>query len=1004
MASDFENRVRETGMKLYDIAERSKPSLFKKDYWTGKMMDLSMKNEAFKQEMFRFVDVFPYLTKPESVARHIQEYFCRPEQDFPTAMRWGLSKVKPDSITAKVAAKSIAKNIGTMGKQFITGETIDEAANVMRKGRDKDGVAWTVKILKEAVTSKQEEETFLAKQIELMERYSEIAKGWPALGTGEKGGLDWGFTPQVNVSLMASCLYSQYVTKSCAMDHAIDQAKERLRPIYRKAQQLNAYVMMDMEHLPARRFTLELFKRINDEPEFRDWPHKGIAYQAYMKDAEPLLADLLQWARSNDQDFGMRLIKGAFWDEEVVLASLYNYPVPVFTNKYETDASFERCARTVLENHRSIQLKCGSHNIRSVAYVIECAKALKVPEDRVEFQMLHGMAENLREAWKHHNLRLRLYSPVGEIVPGMAYLVRRLLENTSSESFLRQSFADGAAREEMLRDPATLVQKHLASRKETNATTATGEKGPFSNEPPVEWDDATHAAFTAALENAKRSFPRQVLPVVNGAPAVGGTKMLSTDPNKPERVVAEVACADPGVVETAVAAAKSAFAHWSVTPAGKRAEVLFKAAERVRAGRHDLAALLVYEGGKTWNEAQADICETVDFLEFYGREMIRLDKPRVASRLPGESSQLVYIPRGVGAVIAPWNFPLPISFGMISAAVVTGNTVVYKPASQTPAIGQAVIDIFTSANLPNGVLNFVPGRGAEIGDSLVTHEDVAFTVFTGSKEVGLGIIEKSGHTPDGAQHVKNVIAEMGGKNAIIVDSDADIDAAVGPIIQSAFSYMGQKCSAASRLIVLAENYDIFVSRFKGAVETLAPGPAWDSRIDIGAVIDAEAKRKIEGYIELGKSEATLLTQGDVGEAGGYFVPPPGFTDVSPDSRLAQEEIFGPVVCIIKVNDFGEALAVANGTAYALTGGLFSRSPANIERACREFLVGTLYINRGTTGAMMKRHPFGGFQLSGVGSKAMGQDYLPQFMYTRTIVENTFRSGFAPMEGEIDPIE
>jgi len=1001
MSSDFENGVRKTGIKLYDIAGKSKPSLFKKDYWTGKVMDLSMKNEAFKHEMFRFVDVFPYLTKPESVAQHIQEYFCRPDQDFPKTMRWGLSKVKPDSIAAKMAAKSIGKNISTMGKQFITGETIEEAAKVMLKGRKKDGVAWTVKILKEAVTSTQEEEEFLAKQIELMERYSEIIKEWPALGTGIKGGLDWGFSPQVNISLMASCLYSQYLPKSCAMDYAIDRAKERLRPIYRKAMELSAYVLMDMEHLPARRFTLELFKSINDEPEFRDWPHKGIAYQAYMKDAEPLLAELLDWAKEGRHNFGIRLIKGAFWDEEVVLANLYNYPIPVFTNKYATDASYERCARTVLENHHHVQLKCASHNIRTVAYVIECAKGLKVPDDRLEFQMLHGMAENLREAWKKHNLRLRLYSPVGEIVPGMAYLVRRLLENTSSESFLRQSFADDAAREEMLRDPATLAKENSEPQEDIEASSEYGDKGPFSNEPPVDWDIHNHAAFAVALENLKESFPRKVLPVVNGHPKTIEKKMLSNDPNKPERVVAEVSCADADTVEKAVASAKMVFVDWSATPAEKRADYLFQAAERVRTKRHELAALLVYEGGKNWNESQADVCETVDFLEFYGREMIRINNPRVASELPGESSRLGFIPRGVGAVIAPWNFALPISIGMISAAIVTGNTVVYKPASQTPAIGQAVYDIFDNVDLPKGVLNFVPGPGEEIGDTLVTHKDVAFTVFTGSKDVGLGIIEKSGHTPEGAGQVKNVIAEMGGKNAIIIDSDADIDAAVGPIIQSAFSYMGQKCSAASRLIVLAENYDKFVSRFKSAVETLMFGPAWDPRTDISAVIDAAAKEKIDKYVEIGETEGRLLTRGVEGEGPGFFVRPAVFTDVSPDSRIAQEEIFGPVVCIIKVDDFNQALKVANGTQYALTGGLFSRSPANIERACREFLVGSLYINRGTTGAMMKRHPFGGFRMSGVGSKAMGQDYLPQFMYSRTIVENTFRSGFAPMEGTAD---
>jgi len=999
MVSKLEEKIRETGMRLYDIAEQSKPSLFKKDFWTGKVMDLSMKNEAFKQEMFRFVDVFPYLSKPESVARHLQEYFCRPDQDFPKSMRWGLSKVKPDSMAAKMAAKSIGKNINTMGKQFITGETIEEAAKVMLKGRRKHGVSWTVKILKEAVTSTEEEEAFLVQQIDLMERYAAIVKDWPALGTGEKGGLDWGFTPQVNISLMASCLYSQYLPKSCAMDYAIDRAKERLRPIYRKALDLNAYVLMDMEHLPARRFTLELFKSINEEPEFRDWPHKGIAYQAYMKDAESLLGDLLDWAQTTGQDFGVRLVKGAFWDEEVVLANLYNYPIPVFINKHATDASYERCARRILERHRNVQLKCASHNIRTVAYVIECAKALKVPADRLEFQMLNGMAENLREAWKKNDLRLRLYSPVGEIVPGMAYLVRRLLENTSSESFLRQSFANGAAREEMLRDPATLAGEGPEIENRDPLAEAYGEKGAFSNEPPVEWDVPTHAAFAVALEEAKASFPRRVQPVVAGKPVKEGKSLPSTDPNQPERMVAEVICADAGTVTKAVAAAQAAFGDWSATPAETRADYLFKAAAQLRSRRHELAALLVFEGGKNWNEAQADINEGVDFLEFYGREMIRLDTPRVASELPGESSRLAYIPRGVGAVIAPWNFPLPISIGMTSAAIVTGNTVIYKPASHTPAIGQAVYDLFAAGGLPSGVLNFLPGPGHEIGDALVTHKDVAFTVFTGSKEVGLGIIEKSGRTPEGARQVKNVIAEMGGKNAIIIDSDADIDAAIWPVVQSAFGYMGQKCSAASRLIVLAENYDKFVAKFKSAVETLIVGPAEDSRSDIGAVIDAGARKKIEAYIEIGKAEGTLLIQG-AGDAGpGHFVPPTVFTDIAPDSRLAREEIFGPVVCVFKAADFDEALRLANDTDYALTGGLFSRSPANIERACREFMVGSLYINRGTTGAMMKRHPFGGFRLSGVGSKAMGTDYLPQFMFSRTVVENTFRSGFAPMKSE-----
>jgi RHH-type proline utilization regulon transcriptional repressor/proline dehydrogenase/delta 1-pyrroline-5-carboxylate dehydrogenase len=334
---------------------------------------------------------------------------------------------------------------------------------------------------------------------------------------------------------------------------------------------------------------------------------------------------------------------------------------------------------------------------------------------------------------------------------------------------------------------------------------------------------------------------------------------------------------------------------------------------------------------------------------------------------------------------------------MSAAAIVTGNTVVYKSASQAPVIGSMVYEIFREAGLPKGVLNFVPGAGKEIGDFLVTHPDVSFTVFTGSKEVGLRIIELSGKTPAGAGGVKKVVAEMGGKNAIIVDSDADLDEAVGHIIQSAFSYQGQKCSACSRLIVLEEKYDPFINRFKAAAESLNIGPTEDPRSDMGAVIDAAARKKIEEYIEIGKKEGTLLLQLSAAETRGHFVPLTLFTDIGPEHRLAQEEIFGPVVCIIKVRDFDEALEVANSTQYALTGGVFSRSPANIEQACREFQVGSLYINRAITGALMERHPFGGYKMSGKGSKAMGPDYLPQFMFPRTIAENTFRSGFAPME-------
>jgi RHH-type proline utilization regulon transcriptional repressor/proline dehydrogenase/delta 1-pyrroline-5-carboxylate dehydrogenase len=997
MASNFEDKVRETGLQLYKLAEGDKPSLFKKDFWAGKIMDWSMKNEAFKQEMFRFVDVFPYLTRPESVAKHVQEYFCQPGQDFPKSMQWGLKLVKPDSLVAKIAAKSISKNINSMGKQFITGSNLKESAKVMKKLRDQ-GVAWTVKILKEAVISKKDEEDFVNQQLALIDDLHEIQKKWPALGGGS-GELDWGFTPKANISLMASCMFSQYQTKACAFDYSVDAAKEKLRTIYRKVMDVNAYVMMDMEHLPGREFTLAVFKSINEEPEFRDYPHKGIAYQAYMKDSMPLLQELLAWSKKQKQDFGIRLVKGAFWDEEVVLANQYNYPVPVFTDKVATDASYENCARLIMHNHHHTMLKCASHNIRSVAYVLETAKELNVPQERLEFQMLHGMAENLRSAWVKKDLQLRLYAPVGDIVPGMAYLVRRLLENTSNESFLRLSFADNASKEKMLQNPASLIKPEPALGTDTDQAPHYGGKGPFCNQTPLEWTAENRLAFSEALGRVKQQFPIQV-PLQIGGQAIANKKEIhSTNPNDPTETVGIAAAGGATEAEKAISSATAAFERWHPTPAIDRSAYLFKAAVVIQQKRHDLAALLVFESGKTWNEAHGEVNEAIDFLEYYGREMIRLGRPKSNANFPGEKSSHVYVSRGVCTVIAPWNFPLAISVGMIAAAIVTGNTVVYKPSSLCPVIGAAVYNLFVDTGLPPGVLNYLAGAGNEVGQLLTTHPDVAVIAFTGSMETGLKIIETAGKTTADTVTVKKVIAEMGGKNAIIVDADADLDEAIGHIVQSAFSYQGQKCSACSRLIVLEENYDKFVKRLKNAVETLITGSSEDPKTDLGAVIDASAQDKIRRYIEIGKSEGVVLVEHQTGQPSGHFVPATVFTDIKPESRLAQEEIFGPVVCVIKANDFAEALAAANNTKYALTGGVFSRSPANIEKACREFQVGNLYINRAITGALVQRHPFGGYKMSGVGSKAMGPDYLPQFMVSRTIVENTFRSGFAPMGEE-----
>jgi RHH-type proline utilization regulon transcriptional repressor/proline dehydrogenase/delta 1-pyrroline-5-carboxylate dehydrogenase len=998
MTRDVESRVRKTGLWLHELIQGETPSFFKKEYWTGKVMDRCMKDEAFKVEMFRFVDVFPYLTRPESVARHLVQYFCRPEQDFPAALQWGLRRVSPKSKAAQTVAKGIASNIKNMGKQFIAGSAPQEALSVWENLRSQ-GMAFTADLLGEAVVSEKEAERYLKRYFALLETLDDVQKTWEPLDA-EAGELDWGCVPKINVSIKPSAMYSQMHAR--AFDHSVDRAKERLRLILRKAVAARAHVCLDMEHNDLKNLTLAIYRSLLEEDEFKDYPHTGIVIQAYLRDSEQDLKHLLQWARKKKRKFTIRLVKGAYWDAEVVWAQLRNWPIPVFTNKHETDANFEKLAGYVLENHQWVRCACASHNIRSIAYVMEMAKEHKVPQEQVEYQILYGMAEPVRNALRKAGLCLRLYTPVGEMIPGMAYLVRRLLENTSNESFLRQRFSEAIPQEQLLRNPLELLNEETFSSDLEDTISEHDERSRFQNEPLWDWTLSEYRErFSKALREAKKKFPHKVPLFVGGKRITTGREIKSTNPNDPEEVVGIVASGGKKEVEKAIAIAGESFSKWRDIDPIDRAEYLFEAAARARKMRFELAALQVHEVGKNWREADAGVCEAIDFLEYYGREMIRLAKPRRMGNISGETSHLFYEPRGVAVVIAPWNFPFAISMGMTSAALVAGNTVVYKPSSQSSVISSMMYYIFQQTKLPRGVLNFLPGPGDEIGDLLVAHPDVALIAFTGSKDVGLRIIKMAGNTLTGATQVKKVVAEMGGKNGIIVDSDADLDEAILHVIQSAFGYQGQKCSACSRLIVVEENYDKLIRRLKDAVESIELGSTEDPKHFMGAVIDAEARQRILEYIEIGKEEGKCLVERDLPNAQGHFVPLTIFTDIGPEHRIAQEEIFGPVLAVIKVKDFDEALEVANNTPYALTGGVFSRSPENINRARREFRVGNLYINRGCTGALTGRHPFGGFKLSGVGSKAGGPDYLLQFMVPRTVAENTLRRGFAPMEDQAE---
>jgi 1-pyrroline-5-carboxylate dehydrogenase len=508
---------------------------------------------------------------------------------------------------------------------------------------------------------------------------------------------------------------------------------------------------------------------------------------------------------------------------------------------------------------------------------------------------------------------------------------------------------------------------------------------PFANSPLTDFTrEENIQAQEAALRQVEAELGATFPLIIAGENREKADTFASINPARPDQVVARFAKATVQDVEDAVQAAWKTFQTWQYTPASERAGYLFKAAELLRQRRFYFNALMIYEVGKSWPEADGDTAEAIDFLEFYGREALRLGGEQPITKIPEEENALVYIPLGVGAVIPPWNFACAIMVGLTSSALVAGNTVILKPASTAALVAARFVELLVEAGVPKGVVSFLPGSGGTIGDALIEHPLTRFVSFTGSREVGLRINELAAKPRPGQKWIKRTILEMGGKDSIVVDETANLDAAASAIVASAFGFQGQKCSACSRAIVTASVYDEVLAKVVERAKSLTIGDTTDRTSYMGAVIDEGAFRKILDYIEVGKREGRLVLGGEKLPREGYFIPPTIFADVPADARISLEEIFGPVLAVIKARDFDDALTIANNTEYGLTGSFFSKDAERIARAEREFFVGNLYINRKCTGALVGVHPFGGFNMSGTDSKAGGRDYLLLFTQAKAI--------------------
>ncbi len=962
------------------------------------MMDWAMSRPDFKTQLFRFVDVFPALDGNDDIARHVTEYFDG--VGVPKALDLGVDLADKVPFGAALEARVARKNIARMAQQFIVGETPAEAVAELHT-LWRTGSAATVDLLGEKTIVATEADRYQARVLDLINALCDAAPHWAPDDHLERD--DLGPLPRVNVSIKPTALATHY--EPLSRTEGIEVAKQRIRPVLRLACERGAHVHFDMEHYDAKDITLTLFRELLDEDEFGGM-HAGVVIQAYLRDAARDLTDLISWSEGRRQPITIRLVKGAYWDAETVHARACGWEPPVFQDKDATDANYERCARLLHDHHGTVRAAFGSHNLRSLAHAVSYARRLGLPDHAYEVQLLYGMAEPVHAAIKRLGLRLRVYGPVGELVPGMAYLVRRLLENTSNESFVRHRFAEGQALDALIAPPEVPDLPGPTSPPVVSSTVPVSPT-PYSPEPPREWRRATtRVGFAAAIERTRdvmrpstgEAWAGLAVPALIGGEQVRTTSTItSVDPARFGDVVATSASCTTADADAAVDAARRAGPAWRATPVVARAGLLFRAAHWMRERRDAIAALQCFEAGKPWDQADADVCEAIDFCEYYGREMLRLDAASAAlvQSPPGEANRLTYQGKGVTVVIAPWNFPLAIPCGMTVAALVAGNPVILKPAEQTPGVAWQLAEALVAAGTPPGVFQLLPGRGEDVGAHLVAHPDVSVIAFTGSKAVGLEI-NRVAATPQSQQrHIKKVLCELGGKNALIVDADADPDQAVPAAAYSAFGYAGQKCSAASRLVVLDAVYDTVMQRLIGCASELFVGHPAAPEVQVGPVIDEDAHRRVTGYIERAPSQGRVLLHRDDVPTDGWFVGPTIVEVDDPTAPVASEEIFGPVLAVLRARDFDHAIELANGTDYALTAGLFSRSPVHLRRAAAELRAGNVYLNRSITGAVVGRQPFGGYGLSGIGSKAGGPDYLHQFLDPRVSTENTLRQGFAP---------
>jgi len=1042
----LEQRIHIIGREILNRAVDYVPGFFSVDGMKNSAFDLFMRNQRTKTQVFRFAEVMPVLDD-EEIIEHLKEYvideYLDEHLDFGTLgilVRPALKKAVDDP---DWGIGKIKKAAGMMAASFIPGENVSGAIDVLEEKYGRDRV-YTFDILGEITTSEEDARRYVQKYEEeldrLIERYGKNAKDH----TGK---------PLVNISIKLSGADEHF--DPIDPEGVSERLRRRLRRLFKKAKDAGAFINLDAEHHQYRDLTNQIFKDLLMEDGFRDYEYFGTVVQANLRDSEKVLDDLIAFSEERKTPFTVRLVKGAYLDHEAKVADLNGWEFPGFKKKRfsveSTDANYERLTRNIFENIRRIRGAFATHNVRSIANVLAIAEELDVDTYLWELQKLYGVADEVGRALEEIKVKIngserkigiRDYVPVGKLIPGMGYFVRRLLENSSNEAFVRglnknpniedilrnpalpSESLEGTLEEGILRDeqpawkryfaPVIYTAKYTAKlinglyrwffhRKETKQLEGDKqnckEEGEFKNFPTANF--ALEGMRIRAREADER-LEQRIKATTIYAPLYINGKIVNTNefiesriPFRHDQVLGLAFKGKKEHVDAQIKTAKSNVDNWKNTPISERAEYLEKAANLIEDDIDDLAALARFECGKNWRESYADAAEAIDFLRYYASEIKKYEGNIVTQNRLGERNVMKYEGKGVVSVISPWNFPVAINVGMVAAALVAGNTVVTKPSPDTPLTGSRVVEYFRKAGLPEGVLNFIVCDN-EDARWLVESPDVDMIAFTGSEKVGLYIKQEAAKVTPGQMHMKTAVVEMGGKNAIIVDSDADLEQAVLGVINSAFSYNGQKCSACSRVIVHKKVYDAFTSKLINTTRCLRVGEPLNHGIDIGAVINERAYDTILGFIEQSVKEGGRVLYGGAeheytSNENGFYICPT-LIEVDEGNILNFEEVFGPVLAIRKAEDYEHAIRIANETRFGSTVGIYTRMPSHIAKAQRELAIGNVYVNKGITGAIVQRQPFVGFKMSGDGIAAGGPDYLRQFMNMKVVSENNDRSG------------